>query len=118
MKAETIKALRGLKVHTKSLNCLGCGHEPNCGIHGCAIIRKAMEEAEQDARETDAVRKQNARLERELFAAQEDMKKVDACTICGWQDHENSICKRTRKPPDSGSCFQWQGAEKVKFWEA
>lgn len=23
--------------------CLGCGFEHNCGIHGCAIIREALE---------------------------------------------------------------------------
>lgn len=40
---ELIKALRRLKVQTGSLACLGCGHEHNCGIHGCAIIREAAE---------------------------------------------------------------------------
>ena len=25
------------------LKCLGCGHEHNCGIHGCAVIRQAAE---------------------------------------------------------------------------
>ena len=28
-------------VETGSLICMGCGHEHNCGIHGCAIIREA-----------------------------------------------------------------------------
>lgn len=40
---ELIKALRRLKVRTGSIACLGCGHEHNCGIHGCAIIRDAAE---------------------------------------------------------------------------
>lgn len=40
---ELINALQGLKVQTGSLACLGCGHEHNCGIHGCAIIREAIE---------------------------------------------------------------------------
>ena len=40
---ELINALKGLKVQTGSLACLGCGHEHNCGIHGCAIIREAAE---------------------------------------------------------------------------
>lgn len=35
--SELIKALRRLKIQ-----CLGCGHEHNCGIHGCAIIREAV----------------------------------------------------------------------------
>ena len=35
--SELIKALRRLKIQ-----CLGCVHEHNCGIHGCAIIREAV----------------------------------------------------------------------------
>lgn len=40
---ELSTALRRLKVETGSLACLGCGHEHNCDIHGCAIIREAAE---------------------------------------------------------------------------
>lgn len=38
---KLIKALQRLKVETGSIACLGCGHEHNCGIHVCAIIREA-----------------------------------------------------------------------------
>lgn len=38
---EVLRALDALAVETGSLACLGCGHEHNCGIHGCAIIRAA-----------------------------------------------------------------------------
>ena len=38
---EILCALDALAVQTGSLACLGCGHEHNCGIHGCAIIREA-----------------------------------------------------------------------------
>lgn len=41
--SDLIKALQRLKVATGSIACLGCGHEHNCGIHGCAIIREATE---------------------------------------------------------------------------
>ena len=41
--SDLIKALQRLKVETGSIACLGCGHENNCGIHGCAIIREAAE---------------------------------------------------------------------------
>lgn len=44
---ELITALRGLKVETGSLTCLGCGHEHNCGIHGCAIINAAADRLEE-----------------------------------------------------------------------
>lgn len=38
---EVLRALDALAVQTGSLVCLGCGHEHNCGVHGCAIIREA-----------------------------------------------------------------------------
>ena len=28
------------------LRCLGCGHEHNCGIHGCAVMRAAADAME------------------------------------------------------------------------
>nr|DAI79744.1 MAG TPA: hypothetical protein [Caudoviricetes sp.] len=39
---ELIAALWRLKVKTGSLVCVGCGYEHNCGIHGCAILRKTI----------------------------------------------------------------------------
>ena len=39
---ELIAALRRMKVETGSLVCVGCGYEHNCGIHGCAILRKTI----------------------------------------------------------------------------
>lgn len=44
---ELIKALRGIKVETGSLACMGCGHEHNCGIHGCAIMRTTADRLEE-----------------------------------------------------------------------
>lgn len=41
-----IAALRQMKVETGSLVCLGCGHEHDCSVHGCAILREAAEELE------------------------------------------------------------------------
>lgn len=38
---DLIKALRRIAVETGSLVCLGCGHEHDCSVHGCAIINKA-----------------------------------------------------------------------------
>lgn len=39
---DLLTELRRLKVQTGSLVCLGCGYEYNCGIHGCAILRKTI----------------------------------------------------------------------------
>ena len=40
---DLLAALRKLKIQTNSFACLGCGHEHNCGVHGCAVIREALE---------------------------------------------------------------------------
>ena len=45
-KPELIAALKRLKVETGPLACLGCGYEHNCGIHGCAILRAAVDALE------------------------------------------------------------------------
>lgn len=45
-KHELIAALKRLKVETGSLVCFGCGYEHNCGIHGCAILRAAVDALE------------------------------------------------------------------------
>lgn len=41
---ELIKALNRMKVQAGSLVCLGCGHEHNCGVHGCTVLREAVEQ--------------------------------------------------------------------------
>lgn len=43
---QLIHGLRHLKVQTGSLACMGCQHEDNCGIKGCALIRAAIEQLE------------------------------------------------------------------------
>ena len=43
--ADLIQALKRIMVQTGGLICLGCGHEHNCGVHGCAVIREAAREA-------------------------------------------------------------------------
>lgn len=44
---ELLAALGRLKVETGSLVRLGCGYEHDCGIHGCAILRKTIAWLEQ-----------------------------------------------------------------------
>lgn len=44
---ELIKALRSIKVETGCLACMGCGHDHNCGIHGCAIMRAAADRLDE-----------------------------------------------------------------------
>lgn len=54
---ELIRRLSRMKVQTGSLVCLGCGQEHNCGIHGCAVLRRAVSAVrELDERRAKAVR--------------------------------------------------------------
>lgn len=40
---ELVSAIRRRKVETGSLACMGCGHEHNCGVSGCAVMREAAD---------------------------------------------------------------------------
>lgn len=40
---ELVSSIRRLKVETGSLACMGCGHEHNCGVSGCAVMREAAD---------------------------------------------------------------------------
>lgn len=44
---DIIQTLRRMATETGSLNCLGCGHEHNCGFHGCAVLMEAANRLEQ-----------------------------------------------------------------------
>ena len=44
---DLIQALKRIKVQTGGLMCLGCGHEHNCGVHGCAVIREEVQKMEE-----------------------------------------------------------------------
>lgn len=50
-----IKSLRRMAVNTGALNCLGCGFEHNCGIHGCRVLREAADKLNELQRENDAL---------------------------------------------------------------
>ena len=52
---EIVKWLRSKKVETGSLLCLGCGHENDCGIHGCAVMRAAADAMENLQTENSAL---------------------------------------------------------------
>lgn len=45
--ADLIQALKRMGVQTGGLMCVGCGHEHNCGVHGCAVIREAAQRLEE-----------------------------------------------------------------------
>lgn len=40
---ELARQLRKMAVTTGDLSCLGCGHERGCGVHGCAVLKRAAD---------------------------------------------------------------------------
>ena len=40
---ELARRLRQMAVTTGDLNCLGCGYERGCSVHGCAVLRRAAD---------------------------------------------------------------------------
>lgn len=104
---ELIEAIGRLKVQTGSLTCLGCGHEHNCGVHGCAIMREAAvrlslyEHAlKQAAKERDAAVKQLRR-----------MADCDTCKHnhpCGIDGDPCTACT-------TGQCWEWNGGAPCTF---
>ena len=40
---EIAEKLWDMAVNTGTLNCLGCGFEHNCSVHGCAVLKQAAE---------------------------------------------------------------------------
>lgn len=46
MKDELIalaNRLNEMAFNTGTLNCLGCGYEHGCGLHGCAVLKRAAD---------------------------------------------------------------------------
>lgn len=82
---KTLEELKHMKVETGSFVCLGCGHEHNCSIHGCAILRDAVEcieELKRVLQESEAAR---ADLGKRLAAAQQELAEAERCaeTLAG-----------------------------------
>ena len=40
---ELARRMREMAVNTGALNCLGCGYEHSCGVHGCAVLKRAAD---------------------------------------------------------------------------
>ena len=84
---ELIKALGQLKVQTGSLACLGCQHEDNCGVHGCALLQEATERLNQYSDILVQVAELNEELGKALVQLEKDMRVLvagaaDPCGMC------------------------------------
>lgn len=43
MTPEELRQLHRLAIERRPEACFGCGREHNCSVHGCAVIRKALQ---------------------------------------------------------------------------
>lgn len=43
MTPEELRQLHRLAIERRPEACLGCGLEHDCSVHGCAVIRKALQ---------------------------------------------------------------------------
>lgn len=43
MMPEELRQLHRLAIERRPEACFGCGLEHNCSVHGCAVIRKALQ---------------------------------------------------------------------------
>lgn len=59
---ELVNAIRRLKVETGSLACMGCGHEHNCGVSGCAVMREAADRIANQSTHIAALQQENEKL--------------------------------------------------------
>ena len=70
---KTLEELKHMKVETGSFVCLGCGYEHNCSIHGCAILRDAVECIEEMKRVLQESEAARADLGKRLAAVQQEL---------------------------------------------
>ena len=105
---QILQAMKCLRVQTGSLACMGCGHEHDCGVHGCAIMRQAADLIE--------------RLEKEKAALLECVKwRCDLCkNFSGsgmrkrcWATWECPQCniECSCRGCHAGSKWEWKGLE-------
>lgn len=59
---ELVSAIRRLKVETGSLACMGCGHEHNCGVSGCAVMREAADRSANQSTHITALQQEIEKL--------------------------------------------------------
>ena len=110
---ELVKALNRLKVETGSLVCLGCGHEHNCGVHGCAVLRETVGLLEKQERQIQTLKAALSAMEQDLRRAASGW---DGCQFCA---HFCNDGKPVYRPDEeylvycekcNGSCcFEWRG---------
>lgn len=98
---ELVNAIRRLKVETGSLACMGCGHEHNCGVSGCAVMREAADRIANQSthiaalqQEIEKLRGQNRQLILEcnyVMSIIADVRKTGKTWMCQYCAHCKGI---------------------------
>lgn len=103
---ELVNAIRRLKVETGSLACMGCGHEHNCGVSGCAIMREA---ADRIANQSTHI----AALQQEIEKLRWDLK-LHRCATCDFWRENDPRCMNGQSQwggkavPKDNYCLYWE----------
>lgn len=98
---ELVNAIRRLKVETGSLACMGCGHEHNCGVSGCAVMREAADRIANQSthvaalqQEIEKLRAQNRQLMLDrnyVMSIIADIRKAGKTWMCQYCAHCKGI---------------------------
>lgn len=121
---ELVNAIRRLKVETGSLACMGCGHEHNCGVSGCAVMREAADRiANQNThilalqREIEGLRSQNEQLRLDRDYAMSiiaDVIKGGKTWMCQYCAHCKGIVSGMADCDSKKPCFMPYGQFELK----
>lgn len=84
---ELVNAIRRLKVEAGSLACMGCGHEHNCGVSGCAVMREAADRIANQSTHILALQKEIAGLRKAVRWVH------DGLYLC--DPEKNTVCKKS-----------------------
>lgn len=84
---ELVNAIRRLKVETGSLSCMGCEHERNCGVSGCAVMREAADRIANQSTHILALQKEIAGLRKAVRWVH------DGLYLC--DPEKNTVCKKS-----------------------
>lgn len=108
---ELIKALRKLKVETGSLACWGCGHEHNCGIHGCRVMREAADLIENQQNHIAALMQANDALRPRWIPVEERLPENGEKVLCWYEYFRYGEYNRMYQTYDIGYQFggSWGG---------
>ncbi len=88
---ELVNAIRRLKVETGSLACMGCGHEYNCGVLGCAVMREAADRIANQSTHIAALQQKIEKLRGQL-----DLRR---CALCDyWLGETDPRCMCGKSP--------------------